>query len=81
MEYTNYEKNSTEPVDGFILQAPVSDREIMPAVTPNWEDCLEEAKRMIADGKADWCMPQDKNITILGAPMSAYRLWSLLEKK
>lgn len=81
MEYTNYAKHHAEPVDGFILQAPVSDRDSLEMVVPDWRNYLEYADKMIAEGKADWVLPDDKVPSILGAPCSAYRLRSLIAKK
>ena len=81
MEYTNYAKHNAEPVDGFILQAPVSDREGLDIVAPNWRESLAKANAMIAEGKADWAMPKDKVPNVLGAPISAYRLQSLVAKE
>lgn len=81
MEYTNYAKHQAEPVDGFILQAPVSDREGLDDIAPNWRECLEVANQMIAEGKSDWCMPRDKVPSIFEGPVSAYRLWSLVAKE
>ncbi|KAF4123188.1 Protein of unknown function (DUF1749) [Geosmithia morbida] len=80
IEYANYEKNQTEPVDGFILQAPVSDREFLVAQEPNWKDCLEAAEQAIAEGKADWCLPPAKVPKALGSYMTAYRLRSFLAR-
>lgn len=81
MEYTNYEKHQAEPVEGFILQAPVSDRDGLEMVLPTWQESLAVAEQMIAEGKSDWCMPRDKVPRVLGAPISAYRMWSLIAKE
>jgi len=80
MEYTNYAKHGAEPVEGFILQAPVSDRDGLDIVAPNWRECLATADQMIADGESDWCMPKDKVPSMVGAPITAYRLRSLIAK-
>lgn len=80
MEYTNYDKHHNEPVDGFVLQAPVSDRESLEIVFPEWRESLEVAEKMMAEGKPDWCMPKDKVPGIIGAPITAYRFWSLIAK-
>lgn len=81
MEYTNYAKHNAEPVDGFILQACISDRDGLDIVASNWRDCLAVADQMIAEGKSDWCMPKDKVPNVLQAPISAYRLRSLIAKE
>ncbi|KFH41779.1 hypothetical protein ACRE_075000 [Hapsidospora chrysogenum ATCC 11550] len=80
MEYTNYAKHHAEPVDGFILQAPVSDREGLDAPESEQRESLAVAEQMIAEGKSDWCVPKDKVPKSFEAPMSAYRLWSLMAK-
>lgn len=81
MEYTNYAKNGAEPVDGFILQAPISDRDGIDQFFPTWQTSLDFADKWIAEGKADWCMPRDLVPAVLGAPITAYRLRSLLAKE
>lgn len=78
MAYTNYVKHGNEPVDGFILQAPVSDREALDDLFPTWRESLEHAENLIAEGKKDHLMPVDLVPHDLGAPMTAYRLWSLM---
>lgn len=80
MEYTNYYRHNNEPVDAFILQAPVSDREGLEIVHPDYQECLDHADKMIAEGRADDCMPSDKVPGVLNAPVSAYRLRSLVAK-
>ena len=39
---------------------------------------LDLAAKWIAEGKAEDCLPRDKIPDILGAPLSAYRYWSLV---
>jgi hypothetical protein len=80
MEYANYTKHNNEPVDGFILLAPVSDRESLEIVCPEYQESLDLATRMIAEGRQDDCLPQDKVPGVLAAPVSAYRLHSLCAK-
>ncbi|CAI6082377.1 unnamed protein product [Clonostachys chloroleuca] len=80
MEYTNYARHNNEPVDGFILQAPVSDREGLEGMFPEWRDSLAVADQMIAEGKSDWCIPKDKVPPVFNCPMTAYRLRSLIAK-
>ena len=77
MEYSNYPKHGNEPVEGFVLQAPVSDRECLDIVWPDREESLELAAKMIAEGRADDCLPKNMIPGVLGAPCSAYRLNSL----
>lgn len=81
MEYTNYVKHRNEPVDGFILQAPVSDRDGLEIIFPEWQESLDFADKWIAEGKADWCMPRNLVPASLGAPITAYRLRSLIAKE
>lgn len=78
MEYTNYAKHGNEPVDGFIMQAPVSDREPLDDFFPTWRDSLAVAEALIAEGKKDHLMPVEKVPEVLSAPMTAYRFWSLV---
>lgn len=80
MEYANYGKHQNEPVDGFILQAPVSDREGLAPVCPDMDDAIEYATKMIAEGKSDQLVPKDNVPSMVGAPITAYRLHSLLAK-
>ncbi|KAI5459859.1 hypothetical protein BGZ63DRAFT_415318 [Mariannaea sp. PMI_226] len=80
MEYTNYEKHGNEPVDGFILQGCVSDRETLDLIMSDPEPSLALAAKMIAEGKADHMMPKDMLPDVLGAPISAYRFQSLAAK-
>lgn len=82
MEYTNYEKHPNNSIiDGFILQAPVSDREGIDRVFPGYQDSLDLAQQLMAQGKGNDCIPQDKGIPSLDVPISAYRLISLIGKK
>jgi hypothetical protein len=82
MEYTNYRKHGNEPVDGFILQAPVSDRDSLEIICTDWERNLAVAEKMIREGKSDWFMPIDEVPSVLGGtPITAYRLHSLMAKK
>ncbi|KAM5345372.1 hypothetical protein ACJ41O_011234 [Fusarium nematophilum] len=80
IEYSDYAKHNTEPVDGFIMQGPVSDRETLDLIMPNPQPSLDLAAKMIAEGRANDCMPNDKIPQVLGAPISAYRFWSLAAK-
>lgn len=80
MEYTDYAKHNCSPVDGFILQAPVSDRESLELVWPDHQASLDTAADWIAKGKADDCLPNEVVPRSFGAPMSAYRMHSLFAK-
>ena len=78
MEYTNYERHANEPVDGFILQAPVSDREGIDQFFPTWRESLNVAKDLIDNGKSEHLMPVEKVPQAYDAPITAYRFWSLV---
>ncbi|UKZ81272.1 hypothetical protein TrVFT333_009044 [Trichoderma virens FT-333] len=80
MEYTNYAKHSNSPVDGFILQAPVSDRESLDTFLPDYQSKLDYANKMIAEGKGADCLPNEHSIEMLNAPMSANRFHDLFAK-
>ncbi|PHH87586.1 hypothetical protein CDD83_8664 [Cordyceps sp. RAO-2017] len=80
MEYTHYAKHNSPRVDGFILQAPVSDRESLEVFHPDYQTSLDLASSWIAQGKADDCLPAGMASNVLGAPVSAYRLHSLWSK-
>ncbi|KID70399.1 uncharacterized protein G6M90_00g086270 [Metarhizium brunneum] len=80
MEYSNYVKHGNPPVDGFIMQGPVSDREAMDGIFPSVKESIELADTWIAAGRAGDCLPGDKVPTVLAAPISAYRLKSLVAK-
>ncbi|KAF5021709.1 hypothetical protein F66182_6266 [Fusarium sp. NRRL 66182] len=80
IEYSNYAKHNNEPVDGFIMQGPVSDRETLDLIFPDPQPSLDLAAKMISDGKAGDCMPFDMIPAVLGAPISAYRFQSLAGK-
>ncbi|KAH7326380.1 hypothetical protein B0I35DRAFT_475036 [Stachybotrys elegans] len=80
MEYSNYAKYQNSPVDGFILQAPVSDREGLAVSFPKYQESLDLANKMIADGHGEDCLPKKYVHGMLGAPVSAYRVQSLCAK-
>jgi hypothetical protein len=82
MEYADYVKHDNAPVDGFILQGPVSDREAFgPLITAEeLGNAIKYAESMIAEGKGQDCMPQDKLPTVFNPPVSAYRWISLVSK-
>ncbi len=80
MEYTNYAKNQTKPVDGFILQAPVSDREAFGGLVSKEQidESLAVAAEMIRSGQEDAIMPRDKLPPEFAEPITAYRWNSLI---
>ncbi|KAG5921269.1 hypothetical protein E4U61_006964 [Claviceps capensis] len=80
MEYADYVKHSNPPVDGFIMQGPVSDRESMDVIFPSYQDSLALANEWIAQGRAHDCLPNDKVPQDLSAPITAYRFNSLVAK-
>jgi pimeloyl-ACP methyl ester carboxylesterase len=80
IEYADYTKHNNEPVDGFILQGPVSDRETLDLIMPDPQPSLDLAAKMISEGKGGDCMPFDMIPAVLGAPISAYRFQSLASK-
>ncbi|KAH7113071.1 hypothetical protein EDB81DRAFT_826557 [Dactylonectria macrodidyma] len=80
MEYADYAKHGNAPVDAFIMQGCVSDREAFELVMPNPQPSLDLAAKMIAEGKADDVMPMDMIPSVLNAPISAYRFQSLTAK-
>ncbi|EHK21091.1 uncharacterized protein TRIVIDRAFT_51661 [Trichoderma virens Gv29-8] len=79
-EYTNYAKHGSSPVGGFILHAPISDREAFKLEFPDTDKSVQVAERMIAEGKADHIAPKEIIPPSLGPAVSAYRLRSLLAK-
>ncbi|KAF4976408.1 hypothetical protein FZEAL_6919 [Fusarium zealandicum] len=80
IEYTNYAKHNNVPVDGFIMQGAVSDRETLELIFPDPQPSLDLAAKMIDEGKGGDCMPFDMIPAVLGAPISASRFWSLTAK-
>ena len=62
-------------IDGFILQAPISDRDIM-AEMDSTPCMLEEARKLRAAGKFDALLSEKFE----GAPITAYRYLSLAER-
>ncbi|KAI3533399.1 hypothetical protein CMEL01_16081 [Colletotrichum melonis] len=79
MEYT---KHKEDPVDGFIMQGPASDREsIEDFVKPDWlKKSLEHAEGLISAGKEAEAMPKDLVPSFFSTPMTAYRWHSLAAK-
>ncbi|KAL6901052.1 DUF1749 domain-containing protein [Trichoderma evansii] len=71
-EYTNYAKHDSSPVDGFILQAPISDREAFKLEFPDTDKSVQVAEQMIAAGKADHIAPKEVIPPSLGPAVSAH---------
>lgn len=81
MEYDRYDKHQNEPVDGYILQGSVSDREAyLDTLTQTTvDDMISLAKEMIDAGRGDDAVPKSKlpPSFFFPNPMTAYRLHSL----
>ncbi|KAF7543588.1 hypothetical protein G7Z17_g10611 [Cylindrodendrum hubeiense] len=80
IEYADYAKHGNEPVDAFIMQGCVSDREAFELVMPNPQPSLDLAAKMIAEGRANDVLPMDMIPAVLQAPISAYRFQALTAK-
>ncbi|CAM1502995.1 Fc.00g077710.m01.CDS01 [Cosmosporella sp. VM-42] len=80
LEYTDYSKHSNEPVDGFIMQGPISDRDALDLLMDDPQSSLKLAENWIADGRENDVLPMDKVPALLNAPISAYRFQSLAMK-
>ncbi|KAL8423419.1 hypothetical protein RB596_003579 [Gaeumannomyces avenae] len=80
MEYTDYARHGAEPVDGFVLQGPVSDREAFGPLVPReeLEAGLASAAELVGSGRGNTIMPKDEIVEMFGAPITAYRYHSLL---
>lgn len=81
IEYTNYEKHQNEPVDGYIIQGSVSDREAFrDAMSPEaMDEIVSVTQEMIDTGKQREIVPRSRvppNF-IFSCPFTAYRLHSL----
>lgn len=81
MEYNRYDKYHNEPVDGFIMQGSVSDRECYAGLMApeTLGDMVSLAKNMIDTGKGEDVVPKSKLSAgfMFPNPMTAYRLHSL----
>lgn len=81
MEYNRYDKYHNEPVDGFVIQGSVSDREAFNNVLTQQKvgDIVSLAKGMIDAGKGDDVVPKSELPAdfFFPNPMTAYRLHSL----
>ncbi len=80
MEYADYEKHGNSPVDGFIIQAPVSDREALKKDFPNFDELLAVSEKMIADGQENEYVSAKLMPRGFDVPITAYRLHSLIAK-
>jgi pimeloyl-ACP methyl ester carboxylesterase len=67
------------PVDGYIMQAPTSDRETASLLMSAdfLRTSLQHAEELIADGKEMQVMPADLIPPIFSSPITAYRWHSL----
>lgn len=83
MEYANTAKYDVSEVDGYILQAPVSDRETAGMLMPPdfFKASLMFSVDMIACGNKDAIMPNDLVPNIFDSPITAYRWHSLISKR
>ncbi|CCF35050.1 hypothetical protein CH063_06913 [Colletotrichum higginsianum] len=79
LEYTDHEKHANEPVDGYILLSPVSDRQAAGLIMPPeaLRKSIEYAQDMIAQGKENEAMPTPLIPAIFSSPITAYR-WNSL---
>ncbi|KAL1882779.1 hypothetical protein VTK73DRAFT_904 [Phialemonium thermophilum] len=80
MEYSNYEKYRNAPVDGFILQGPVSDRQALAKEmdATKIQQGLAFAAKLVEEGRGDQIMPRDLLPRSFTTPITAYRWHSLL---
>jgi hypothetical protein len=79
-EYSNREKYPDSlPVDGYVLLATVSDREMAGLFIPPevLEGSLKATKKLIDAGRAQDVMPKGSIPEIFQSPLTAYRWWSL----
>lgn len=80
IEYTDYEKHQNEPIDGFILQGSVSDREAFAEDLGKDEAdrMVRLATDMINDGRKDDAVPKSQlPRPFFPWPVTAYRIHSL----
>jgi hypothetical protein len=77
--YADYVKHENEPVDGFVLLGPVSDREGLALIMEpsQMNASLAYASRLIAQGKKDAIMPKEMMPYDWTSPVTAYRWHSL----
>ena len=83
MEYSNKDKYPDSPaVDGYILLAPVSDREMAGLFIPpdELERSVMAARALIDQGCEQEVMPKGSIPEIFHSPVTAYRWYSLAAK-
>jgi hypothetical protein len=80
MAYVNYKTATEHPVEGYILQAAVSDREASTMDPESLEKSIECAVEMISQGLQDECMPKSQVDQMTIHPITAYRWQSLAAK-
>jgi len=83
LEYTDRAKYpSRAAVDGYILLAPVSDREMAGLFIPEevLEGSVTAARGLIDAGKGEEVMGKGSVPEIFHSPVTAYRWWSLAAK-
>jgi pimeloyl-ACP methyl ester carboxylesterase len=89
MEYlVGPDAKNQPPIDGAILQGGVSDRQAWEYMLENdeqrkeFKEIVDKAKEMIDDGDEKGILPVKGNLVAegLGAPITAYRTYSLLSK-
>lgn len=82
MEYATKSQHERPPVDGIILQAPVSDREsLKPLMEKDGRDfhgSLAYATVMLEEGRGDDYMPKSQLPVGYNNPITAYRWHSLV---
>lgn len=70
-------RHSSTPIEGAILQAPVSDRECFDE--PKVIKAGEIAEKMVREERGEELMPREVAKEAFGMEMvTAYRMWSLL---
>ena len=82
VEYTKYDKYGNIPVDGLILQGPVSDREAFAFLMDpdDMAEACELAAKLIAEDNGDDCLPRDSVFPYVKTPITAYR-WDSLARE
>lgn len=76
-----YAKRTEDPVDGFILQGPASDRQAIEGLLEPEElqESIELAAQMIAEDRGEEIMTPEQVYHIYN-PVSAYRWHSLVSR-
>lgn len=76
-----YATEKDDPVDGFILQGPVSDREGVADLVdaPTLKESIDHAADLIAQGRGDE-MLRPEQVAHMYDPITAYRWHSLVSK-